>query len=253
MKKIIFLHFIFFINIPLSISQNIFIYDYNLKRNIREGVLLYDRVNDESVYIDFLSKKLTQTEIVQFTDEEKIRFNIDETSTIFTASTSTDDRYFFKKNNEISYFQTYLGTPFLINDITFEFNWVLLNERKKIGNWLAHKALVDFRGREWIVWYTSDIPISSGPWKFEGLPGLIIEAQEAKGEFWFKLKSVESVSDLKLPLLTSMNGKKVTLRQYLEMEAESKQNMPNNSNRDYEVVYYKPSRNGIELKYEWEE
>lgn len=249
MKKIIFLFFLYFIHIPFSISQNIFLYDFNVKGNIREGVLLYDKVNNESVYIDFLSKKKTQAEIVQFTNEEVSRFNIDETSTIISASTSTDDRYFFKNNSEISYFQTYLGTPFLIEDNTFEFNWVLLNEKKKIGNWLAYKALVNFRGREWIIWYTPDIPISFGPWKFEGLPGLIIEAQEANGDFWFKLKSVESISDLKLPLLANMDGRKVTLRNYLEMEAESKQNMSKNTDRDYEVFYYKPSRNGIELKY----
>lgn len=253
MKKIVFLLFLYFINIPFSISQNIFFYDFYLKGNIREGALLYDSENNQSVYIDFLSRKQTQADIVQFTDEEKIYLNIDENSTIISASTSTNDRYFFKKINEISYFQTYLGTPFLIEDNTFEFNWALLNEKKKIGNWLAYKALVNFRGREWIIWYTPDIPISFGPWKFEGLPGLIIEAQEANGDFWFKLKSVESISDLKLPLLTTMDGKKVTLRKYLEMEAESKQNMSKNTDRDYEVFYYKPSRNGIELKYEWEE
>ncbi len=37
-------------------------------------------------------------------------------------------------------------------------------------------ATTKFRGREWKVWFTEEIPVSLGPWKLGGLPGLILKA-----------------------------------------------------------------------------
>ncbi|RQE01044.1 GLPGLI family protein, partial [Prevotella intermedia] len=42
------------------------------------------------------------------------------------------------------------------------------------------KATTNFRGRYWEVWYTEDIPISQGPWKLCGLPGMILKANSPK-------------------------------------------------------------------------
>ena len=40
----------------------------------------------------------------------------------------------------------------------------------------CHYATTKFRGREWNVWYTEEVPASLGPWKLNGLPGLILKA-----------------------------------------------------------------------------
>lgn len=72
-------------------------------------------------------------------------------------------REFCKNNNPIYY----LDEP--------SFSWSILQEKKKIGTLEAQKAETEFRGRRYTAWFTVDIPISSGPWKFSGLPGLILE------------------------------------------------------------------------------
>ncbi len=41
----------------------------------------------------------------------------------------------------------------------------------------CHKAKTHFRGRDWTVFYTEAIPVSHGPWKFNGLPGMILLAK----------------------------------------------------------------------------
>ena len=41
----------------------------------------------------------------------------------------------------------------------------------------CHKATTKFRGREWNVWFTEEIPVSLGPWKLNGLPGIILQAE----------------------------------------------------------------------------
>src|SRR5690606_883713 len=54
-------------------------------------------------------------------------------------------------------------------------NWVLKDETKEIEGVLLQKATVNFRGRDYEAWCNLNIPISTGPWKFNNAPGLIYE------------------------------------------------------------------------------
>ncbi len=47
------------------------------------------------------------------------------------------------------------------------------------------KATADYHGRTWTVWFAPEIPVSDGPWKLHGLPGLILEAVEPSGQHAF--------------------------------------------------------------------
>lgn len=60
------------------------------------------------------------------------------------------------------------------------FNWELKNEQKEILGYQCSKAMVHFRGREFEAWYTPAIPVQNGPYKFHGLPGLILEVKTTK-------------------------------------------------------------------------
>lgn len=70
---------------------------------------------------------------------------------------------------------------------TVKLNWILVNETKLYGNLKVKKATTNFRGREYTAWFAEDIPISSGPYKFYGLPGLIVELYDTKQTHHFKL------------------------------------------------------------------
>jgi GLPGLI family protein len=59
-----------------------------------------------------------------------------------------------------------------------------------IGN-PCQLAVTDFRGRRWYAWYTDDTPISEGPWKLCGLPGLIVEAVSDDGIHRFTLTELQ--------------------------------------------------------------
>lgn len=50
-------------------------------------------------------------------------------------------------------------------------------ETKKIGKYVCKKATATFRGTDIEAWYTIDIPVPLGPYKFKGLPGLILEVK----------------------------------------------------------------------------
>jgi GLPGLI family protein len=79
---------------------------------------------------------------------------------------------------------------FAVDESIPSMNWELLEETKRIGNYECKKARVDFRGRSYTAFYTTQIPVSLGPWKFNGLPGLILEVVDSQGVFKWFMKSV---------------------------------------------------------------
>ncbi len=79
-------------------------------------------------------------------------------------------------------------------------NWKLFNEVKYFSNYKCFKATTTFRGRNYVAWYCPEIPISSGPWKLQGLPGLIFEAKDTDNEVEFVFEAIEI--PLKNPLKT---------------------------------------------------
>lgn len=72
-----------------------------------------------------------------------------------------------------------------------DFNWILEEGSKKILNYDCKKATVEYGGRIYTAWYTSEIPINSGPYKFEGLPGLILEIYDSKNDFIFEAIGID--------------------------------------------------------------
>jgi GLPGLI family protein len=64
--------------------------------------------------------------------------------------------------------------------------WALQEGTLTVCGYECNKAVASFGGREWTVWYTPEITISDGPWKFYGLPGLILKASDATGIHTFE-------------------------------------------------------------------
>ncbi|MCJ7932183.1 MAG: GLPGLI family protein [Chryseobacterium sp.] len=68
-------------------------------------------------------------------------------------------------------------------------NWKLSNECKTIGKYKCQKAICQKYGRTWIAWFTEEIPLPFGPYKFNKLPGLILEVYDEKKEYIFSMYS----------------------------------------------------------------
>lgn len=64
-------------------------------------------------------------------------------------------------------------------------DWTLEEGDTTICNYACQRATATFRGRTWRVWYALDLPYEEGPWKLGGLPGLILKAEDAAGEYDF--------------------------------------------------------------------
>lgn len=94
-------------------------------------------------------------------------------------STPSGREYLYKNlsNGEFTIYRSTMGDRFRVIDKP-TFDWELIPDSTK--DIIGHKcqlAETDFRGRHWKVWFTLDIPLPIGPWKFGGLPGLILQAE----------------------------------------------------------------------------
>lgn len=64
-------------------------------------------------------------------------------------------------------------------------DWEISDESKEIIGYQCFKAISNYRGRKWTVWFAPEIPVQDGPWKLCGLPGLILEAYDSNEEYHF--------------------------------------------------------------------
>lgn len=71
-------------------------------------------------------------------------------------------------------------------------NWELTEDTDTIFNYTCYEAITHFRGRTYHAWFTLDIPISEGPWKFFGLPGLILRVEDEESLFSFTAIGLEN-------------------------------------------------------------
>lgn len=72
--------------------------------------------------------------------------------------------------------------------------WTLKDEKQTICSYQCQKATCHWRGRDFVAWFTSAIPLKSGPWKFGGLPGLIMKIYDTKHLYTWEAVSVENGS-----------------------------------------------------------
>lgn len=91
------------------------------------------------------------------------------------------------KTNQKTYFKDRIGRDMYSYEEDRPLNWKIESETRKIGEYKVQKAETDFGGRKWTAWFTTDLPYQDGPYKFGGLPGLIVKVEDDKGDYSFDL------------------------------------------------------------------
>jgi GLPGLI family protein len=111
------------------------------------------------------------------------------------------------------------------------FNWVISNETSTISDYKVQKASVSYGGRNWIAWYCTDLPFSDGPYKFRGLPGLIVNLYDTKKHYEFELVFIGK-PEKETPIELSERGWVTTSREnFLKAEDGFRENIISNAKK----------------------
>ncbi len=114
-------------------------------------------------------------------------------NTPFKPVTNVDLYFFFK--DEKFYTREKLFTNYMIEENIPKLNWKITKDTASFSGIHCQKATTNFRGRTWTSWYAPELPFQSGPWKLNGLPGLIIEAYDSKKEVIFQLSEIDNLKN----------------------------------------------------------
>lgn len=98
------------------------------------------------------------------------------------------------KNNMLT---EYAHMPLYVSDYKYSeeipnFLWKIYEDTLYIKNRLCQKAVCSFRGRQYIAWFSKEFNQSNGPWKFGGLPGIILKIYDVKKEFVYECIRIDS-------------------------------------------------------------
>ena len=90
--------------------------------------------------------------------------------------------------------------------------WKILPNKQKIGNWETQKATTEFGGRKWTAWFCNDIPIQDGPYKFSGLPGIIVKLEDQTQSHVFNLVGIKNLGTLEPEIYAFEITKEIPLK-----------------------------------------
>lgn len=82
-------------------------------------------------------------------------------------------------------------TEYLIDGPMPAIDWKVSADTATFGGLHCQKAMGHFKGRDYIVWFCPDLPVRTGPWKLNGLPGVIVDARDTKNEVIFRFDGIE--------------------------------------------------------------
>ncbi len=134
------------------------------------------------------------------------------------ARNNTAPEFYYNDLNKFYFRKIWDDEELLVIENPFEWNWVLDEETKIIGHFICQKATIKFRGRNYIAWFAKDIPVPFGPWKFQRLPGLILEIYDEDIVFHIRATDIEIYETLICKIDVNKNNfnSPLTIKGYLK-------------------------------------
>lgn len=224
MKKQLFYILLFLANIALA-QKGIIQYGYiealgigNAKGPDSNAYMVFNK--EQSYYVtskDSLENNVNQKEPLTFEREEGggAIYN-----GLKVSKQGDQVAYHIKKKTMWS--NILYGDQLYVKEVAVVQNWKIEKDSKKIGKFECKKATSNFRGRNYIAWFTTEVPLPFGPWKLNGLPGLILEAYDTNKNVYWYFKSVEYPSTTKENIKYIVLPKKLKWLTYIEFKGIQK-------------------------------
>ncbi|MGA9213585.1 GLPGLI family protein [Kaistella sp.] len=146
---------------------------------------------------DSTKSKLDSTKLVLDIGENEVKFYDMEFLVVDSISKNKNEKWIInsesqqliKRKKGSNIHQNYRDNLFdyFLIESKDDMKWKISPETKKVAEYQLQKAETNFGGRSWIAWFCKDIPMNEGPYKFQGLPGLIFEIADTRNDYSYKL------------------------------------------------------------------
>jgi GLPGLI family protein len=185
-----------------QVTANRFFYELTFKPKqdsvkTEKVMAILDITKDKSLYRDYTL--VAQDSILKIGVEEMQKLGVFKD----LSKTVTMPKFGFKVEKEYpsmkEIYSDRISSGFTPMQIGYneapKFNWKISNEKEKIGDYNTQKATTRYGGREWTAWFSTDIPFQDGPYKFDGLPGLIVKIEDSDKNYSWVLKGNKKVEN----------------------------------------------------------
>jgi GLPGLI family protein len=267
MKKI---YFGFLVGICCTVSaQNRFFYEYKFisdstdKEDVKKEIMLLDIDKNGSNYYSqdkFIADSTSKADL-----EKQLKLS---PNNINISRREKPGQVSYKVTKQYPDFKTYLFTRISSDNYKIEEDqkpeWKILPDKQKIGEYNAQKATTKFGGREWIAWFSTDLPFQDGPYKFYGLPGLIVKIEDKTGSHSMTMVGNKTIAlaaekETELPQgvqIYGMGGKDIEInknqfkkawKSYVNDPTKNMREMMMKNTETNRVVFKTTSANGKEI------
>jgi len=118
----------------------------------------------------------------------------------------------------VTYYEQVGRNKYTYQEPTNSLSWNVINEIATITGYKCQKATTEFGGRIFEAWFTREIPIAEGPYKFYGLPGLIVKINDNRNFYIFSLISLKQSIALQ-PIIMPSQATKTTKEEFSKGKA----------------------------------
>lgn len=147
-----------------------------------------------------------------------------------TISGETSQLYKDRKNNIITVMD-FDNSNFNVDELFFLYEeeiqpigWTITEDTTSVLGYLCTKATCSFGGRDYTAWFTQEIPINEGPYKFYGLPGMILKIEDSEKLYQFHAIGLEKLKNTEIMIDDNSNHLKCSKEEYNTLKKRMTEN-----------------------------
>ncbi|MDE5644170.1 MAG: GLPGLI family protein [Muribaculaceae bacterium] len=117
--------------------------------------------------------------------------------------------------------------------------WNVTDSTMDVMGYECFMAIADYHGRKWTAWFAPEIPVSDGPWKLCGLPGIILQAECDGGQYRFVADGIQQVHNPEYRVYGKEKWEPIKREEFWQLRRECLDNPSRNSGTGGNTIVYK--------------
>jgi GLPGLI family protein len=126
--------------------------------------------------------------------------------------------YKIAASQKVYYYDRITSTGYRYEEPAGSLTWTIIPTTATVAGYACQRATTSYGGRQWEAWFTREVPVSEGPYKFHGLPGLIVKVSDSRQHYVFELAKLTKPTTerlITLPKKTPITTDRATFRRAL--------------------------------------